>query len=223
MCLFLSFYPFSRIYKNTKVIINLNALKCNCRPQMRRITINEQPTNNDLKHILPMRSFQKIFNRNTAKISYSCMRNMNSIISAHNRTTLNSPKTNYGCNCRNKTKSALQNQCLTPNIIYQADLSNNVDSEKRVNLGVSETPFQERYSNHPRDAKHERYCNATKLSKYVRELKRNNKVPIITLKIARKVYGNPKNKALGTRKQIFLRLQQKKVCCNRMKICFRVI
>ena len=31
------------------------------------------------------------------------------------------------------------------------------------------------------------------MSKYVWELKRNNKVPIITWKIARKVYGNPKN------------------------------
>ena len=31
------------------------------------------------------------------------------------------------------------------------------------------------------------------LSKHVWELKRNNKVPVITWKIARKVYGNPKN------------------------------
>ena len=67
-----------------------------------------------------------------------------------------------------------------------------MDNEKRVYLRVSETPFQSRYGNHVRDSKHGRYSNATELSKYVWELKRNNKVPIITWKIAREVYGNHK-------------------------------
>ena len=88
----------------------------------------------------------------------------------------------------------MQNHCLTPNIIYQANVSDNGDNEKRVYLGVSETPFKVRYSNHVRGSKHERYSNATELSKHVLELKRNNKVPIITWKIARKVYGNPKHR-----------------------------
>ena len=68
-----------------------------------------------------------------------------------------------------------------------------MDNEKRVYLGVSETPFKERYDNHVRDRKHERYSNGTELSKYVWELKRNNKVPIITWKIAGKVCGNLKH------------------------------
>ena len=68
-----------------------------------------------------------------------------------------------------------------------------MDNEKRVYLGVSETPFKKRYGNHVRDSKHERYSNPTELSKYVWELKRNNKVPIIIWKIARKIYGNPKD------------------------------
>ena len=81
-----------------------------------------------------------------------------------------------------------------------------MDNEKRVYLGVSETPFKERYGNHVRDSKHERYSNPTELSKYVWELKRNNKVPIITWKIARKVYGNPKHN--------FCRLFNRKVIDN---------
>ena len=95
-------------------------------------------------------------NRNTVKISYSCMRKMNSIISAHNRSTLNPPKTSHGCNCRENTNYPLQIQCFTPNIVYQSDVSKNVDKEKRVHLGVSETLFKERYSNHVRNSKHER-------------------------------------------------------------------
>ena len=87
----------------------------------------------------------------------------------------------------------MQNQCLTLDTDYQADVSNNVDNERRAYLGVSETLFKERYSNHARESKHEIYSNATELSKYVWELKRNNKVPIITWKIERKYYRNPKH------------------------------
>ena len=105
---------------------------------------------------------------------------MTSIISAHNRTILNPPKNNYGCNCRNNTNCPLQNHCLTPNTVYQANISNNGDNEKRVYLGVSETPSKERFSNHVRDGKHRRYSNASELSKYIWKLKPNNKVPLIT-------------------------------------------
>ena len=45
----------------------------------------------------------------------------------------------------------LQNKCLTPNIVYQSDITNNVDDERRVYLGLSETPFKNRYHNHVRD------------------------------------------------------------------------
>ena len=64
--------------------------------------------------------------------------------------------------------------------------------KKRVYLEVSETPFKERYTNHVRDSKQERCSDATELSKNVWELKQNKKVPTIKMKIARKVYGNPK-------------------------------
>ena len=79
-------------------------------------------------HFSPTHFFHNIFNKNTVKISYSCMRNMNSIISAHNLFILNPPKTKYGCNCRNNTNTPLQNQCYTPNIVYQVDVSNNLDN-----------------------------------------------------------------------------------------------
>ena len=114
-------------------------------------------------------------------------------MSVHNCSVLNLTKTNYGCNCRDNTNCSFQNQCLTPNSVYQADVSNNMDNENRVYLGVSETSFKGRYSNHVKDGKHERYTNATELSKYVWDLEPNNKVPIITWKIARRVYGNPKH------------------------------
>ena len=65
------------------------------------------------KHFSPTHFFHKTFNKNTVKISYSCMRNMNSIISAHNLVILNPPKTKYGCNFRDNANCPLQSQCFT--------------------------------------------------------------------------------------------------------------
>ena len=59
-------------------------------------------------------------------------------------------------------------------------------------LGLSETAFKDRYRNHVRDFKNEIHYNKTELSKYVWDLKRNNKEPQITWTIACKVYGTPK-------------------------------
>ena len=81
---------------------------------------------------------------------------------------------------------------LTPNIVYQADITNNVENERRVDLDLSETPFKDRYRNHVRDFNNEIHYNKTELSKYVWDLKRNNKEPHITWTIVCKVYGTPK-------------------------------
>ena len=86
-------------------------------------------------HFLPSHSFHKIFNKKSVKISYSCMRSMGSIVSAHNSSTLNPPKTSFGCNCQNRSMCPLQSICLTPNILYQASITSNADDERRVYLG----------------------------------------------------------------------------------------
>ena len=87
------------------------------------------------KYFPPSHSFHKIFNKKSFKISYSCMRSMNPIISAHNCSILNPPPKSFSCNCRNRSMYPLQKKCLTPNIVYQADITNNVDDERRVYVG----------------------------------------------------------------------------------------
>ena len=59
----------------------------------------------------------KIFNKNTGKISYSCMNNISSILSSHNKNILNPKQISFGCNCRNKDNCPFDGECLTPNII----------------------------------------------------------------------------------------------------------
>ena len=95
------------------------------------------------KHFPHSNSFHKIFNKNTIKISYSCVRNISSIIVSHNKSILGPKAEEYGCNCRNKESYPLQNQCLTPKVIYEATVVNNSDDEKRVYFGASDTPFKE--------------------------------------------------------------------------------
>ena len=74
----------------------------------------------------------KIFNKNTVKINYSCMRNMGSIISAQNQHLLRPDNSSFGCTCRNKSNYLLEEKWLTPKVIYQADVTNDVDDEYNV-------------------------------------------------------------------------------------------
>ena len=84
-----------------------------------------------LKHVdcdLPRtHKFRKIFNRNTVKISYCCMENMNSIISPRNKEVLQPRNENYGCNYRKKESFPLDNKCHTPKIIYEGQITNNTN------------------------------------------------------------------------------------------------
>ena len=48
---------------------------------------------------------------------------------------------------------------------YQADVTNNVNNERRIYLGASETIFKDRYGNHVREGENKRNSNATELSK----------------------------------------------------------
>ena len=85
----------------------------------------------------------------------------------------------------------LQNKCITPNIIYQADITNNVDDKRTVYLGLYEAPFKDRCRNHVRDFNNEIRFNKTEISKYAWDFKHNNKEPQITWTIVCKVYGTP--------------------------------
>ena len=69
----------------------------------------------------------KVFNKNTIKISYSCSRNVNSIITGHNKQILHPKPLQYGCNCRDKNNSSLDNKYLTPKTVYQADGTNDTN------------------------------------------------------------------------------------------------
>ncbi len=63
----------------------------------------------------------KILNCNTVKISYSCMPNIKQIMDGHNKNQLSRATTtrdDKACNCRNKAKCPMSNNCLVESIVY---------------------------------------------------------------------------------------------------------
>ena len=67
------------------------------------------------KHFPPNHKFVKIFNKNTIKLSYSCMPNIRSKINSHNKKILQPkpPEPHKLCNCLVKEDCPLNGLCLT--------------------------------------------------------------------------------------------------------------
>ena len=78
--------------------------------------------------------FSKIFNKNIIKFSYTSTRNMKSIISSHNKQILTPKNKQVGSNCRIKNSCAHDKKCLTSQLIYQGDVTNNLDDEYKYYL-----------------------------------------------------------------------------------------
>ena len=116
------------------------------------------------------------------------MKNVSSIISSHNKSILNKVHTNEKtCNCRNKSECPLANQCLTSKIIYQAEIKNDQNNEKKIYIGLAETTFKQRYNNHVKSFRHRDYSKEAELSKYIWKLKDDHINPILNWKILKTI------------------------------------
>ena len=136
------------------------------------------------KHFPKENKLRKIFNRNTIKISYSCMNSTKQIIDNHNKRILNSskhtdkstdyPVDNKSCNCRQKNTCSLKGYCLQSSVIYQATVKRNGNNTSETYIGLTENAFKTRYRNHTASFRHTKHRNSTELSRHVWSLKDNN-------------------------------------------------
>ena len=129
--------------------------------------------------------FRKIFNKNTIKLSYSCMPNIDKIIKSHNNKVLRESvkgENERECSCREEAKNEcpLGQKCLSKNIVYQATVKTN-DGNEEVYIGSCSTTFKERLGNHKYSFTHEDSKHRTRLSTYMWEVQ--DKDPVITWKI----------------------------------------
>ena len=65
------------------------------------------------KHFPTSHILHKIFDNNTVKISYSCMKNINFVISSNNKSLLNPRTTSLGHDCQRKEICPLSGECFT--------------------------------------------------------------------------------------------------------------
>ena len=122
----------------------------------------------------------KIFNRHTLKLSYSCMPNMKAVISSHNKNMLAQDhgataapsQQQRTCNCKNRPKCPLQGNCVKENVVYQATVATETTTETYVGLASN---FKERYRNHQTSFRHRSKRHETELSKYIWDLKDRQK------------------------------------------------
>ena len=95
------------------------------------------------KHFPKDHSLRKIFNRNTIKISYSCMNNTKQVIDNHKKGILHSSyssytkenknsKTKKTCNCREKNNFPLNGNCLQSSVAYQATVTRNDNNTSKT-------------------------------------------------------------------------------------------
>ena len=148
------------------------------------------------KHFPNNHKYHKLFNKNTLKISYSCMPNIKSIINNHNKKLLSTKnQETRKCNCINKQNCPLNNECLTKNIIYKGNITCNLQNYNyKTYYGTSEDTFKTRYANHKKSFNHIKYKNETELSNEFWRLKELNAEPKVTFSIFRRC---PKTKRNG--------------------------
>ena len=139
------------------------------------------------KHFPNDHKLRKIFNRNTIKISYSCMNNTKQIIDNHNKRILTASTqmdntaaaaatidNNKTCNCRQKNTCPLDGNCLQSSVIYQATVTRKDNNTTETYIGLTENDFKTRYRNHTASFRHAKHRNSTELSKHIWTLKDNN-------------------------------------------------
>ena len=119
------------------------------------------------KHFPKEHKFHKIFNRNTLKLSYSCMSNIRTKINSHSRVILpNKPSKNAKC-CKfqQKENCPMNGDCLKESLVYYATIScNDKNYKPKLYKGSCGTSFKKRYSNHKKSFNVPFYKHDTKLS-----------------------------------------------------------
>ena len=128
----------------------------------------------------PDNHLHKLLNRNTVKVSYSCMSNIKQTISSHNKAMINKSEPNgedqENCNCRRKAACPLNNKCNTSSVVYQATVTREDNNTQETYIGLTVNSFKCRYTVHTNTFKDPTNRNKTTLSQHIWKLK-DNKIP----------------------------------------------
>ena len=84
------------------------------------------------KHFPKGSSLHKLSNKNNIKVSFSCTRNIASLIKGHNTAVLKPQAQDKLCNCRVKTDSSLKGKCRATNLVYEATVITGNTTKKYI-------------------------------------------------------------------------------------------
>ena len=156
------------------------------------------------KHFPKNKKLSKIFNRNTIKVSYSCLPNVKQTISNNNHRLLQlhrmkeSTQDSKLCNCRQKTSCPLDGKCLTKCVVYKATVTETTSKKQETYIGLTENEFKTRFNLHKSSFKLEHKRTSTTLSDHVWKLKKKNINFNISWQVVKRVKPfAPSNKVCG--------------------------
>ena len=119
---------------------------------------------------------RKIINRNTVKISYSCLPNIGQIIQSHNNRILsqeqNVQQPTRTCNCRGR-QCPLSGNCLVKSVVYQAVVTRQDNHTTQSYVGITKNTFKSRFDQHSQAFTNPSLRLSTELSKHIHMLKNN--------------------------------------------------
>ena len=94
------------------------------------------------QHFPKGHKLHKIFNKNTIEVSYSCMKNMSSVLSRHIKRYYLEKKISMDVVVETRL---LDNNCLTQKVIYQADdVLTTLNYPKKFRIGLVDTQLKDR-------------------------------------------------------------------------------
>ena len=124
------------------------------------------------KHFPKGHVLEPIINKNTVKLSYSCLPNVENIISKHNKKILNPVFQDVQCKCQPE-ECPVGGKCETAGIVYKATILTE-QNEIFKYIGLSEKKFKDRKSQHESSFRSRNPNNKTNLSVKIWELEDNN-------------------------------------------------
>ena len=138
------------------------------------------------KHFNNNNPLNKIFNRKTIKISYSCTNNISKIITNHNKKLINESLVStqnidrVNCNCRIKDECPVNGFCNSEKVVYKATISTLENkTEVKAYIGISAGKWKQRFYNHKHSFSNYKIRNQTALSSHYWDLKDRGLTPII--------------------------------------------
>ena len=148
-----------RCYKNVSLIYTYKKNTKQKRNRTRNIIWFDPPFNKNVstnvakpflklldQHFPKSNKLHTIFNRNTVKVSYSCMENMSSMIKSHNKVINKYVKESKSCNCRVKSECPQNGQCQVTGITYKCTALS-LDKPNKVYLGTAEGDLKSDFIN----------------------------------------------------------------------------